>query len=205
MRQCTFLRKLEDVERLCFKIMDMLKELDGEATNLITEGEIVKLFEKDANSIKEGYEMKEISRKEAQQLLQDLHRVADELERYISHVREIFLKLEEDSHSILRKLIEPPQLGVPVTVVKGEIKRLINQILEKDIPKREFGVLEVSNLSESECRQKIHEFINEYSSGLVITQPELSDHVTKILSDAHVRFEVKKVGLKIIFMVEAQK
>ena len=205
MRRCTFLRKLEDVERHCSNIMSMLKELDKEATSLITKEEIVELFEKDANSIKESYERGEISRKEAQQLLQDLHRVADELERYISHVREIFLKLEENSRSILRKLIEPPQFGVPVTVVKGEIKRLINQILGEDIPKREFGVLEVSNLSESECRQKIHEFINEYSSGLVITQPELSECLTKILNDAHVRFEVKKVGVKIIFMVEGQK
>jgi len=205
MRRCTFLRKLEDVERHCSSIIDRFKELDRKATNLITKEEIVELFEKDANSIKESYERGEISRKEAQQLLQDLHRVADELERYISHIREIFLKLEEDSRSILRKLIEPPQFGVPVTVVKGEIKRLINQILGEDIPKREFGVLEVSNLSESGCRQKIHEFINEYSSGLVITQPELSECLTKILNDAHVRFEVKKVGVKIIFMVEGQK
>ena len=164
MHRCTFLRKLEYVERHCSNIMSMLKELDKEATSLITKEEIVKLFEKDANLIKEDYERGEVSRKEAQQLLQDLHRVADELERYISHVREIFLKLEENSRSILRKLIEPPQFGVPVTVVKGEIKRFINQILGEDIPKREFGVLEVSNLSESECRQKIHEFINDYSS-----------------------------------------
>jgi len=202
MRQCAFIKKLEEVRENCHRIIDLLEKLHSTAPQLITEEGIMKLFEDDANSIKEDYERGKISRKEAQQLLQDLHRVADELERYVSHVQEIFLKLEEDSHLILKKLIEPPQFGVPVTVVKGEIKRLINQILGEDIPKREFGVLEVSNLSESECRQKIHEFINEYSSGLVITQPELSECVTKILNDAHVRFEVKKVGVKIIFMVE---
>lgn len=202
MRQCTFLRKLEDVERRCSNIIGMLKELDKEATSLITKEGIVKLFKEDVNSIKEDYERGKISRKEAQQLLQDLQRVTDELEKYISHVRKIVLKLEEDSLSILRKLIEPPQFGVPVTIVKEEIGRLINQILKEELPRKEFGVLEVSNLSKGELRQKIYEFIDEYYSGLIITPPELSECITKILSNLYMRFDVKKVGVKVIFMVE---
>jgi len=202
MRQCEFLRKLEDVKGYYFKIMDILKKLEEDGTTLITKEGIVKLFEKDANSIKEDYEKGKISRKEAQKLLEDLQEVNGELEKYISHAREVFLELETNSRSILRKLIEPSHFGVPVAVVKKEVKEVINRKLGRGIPKKEFGILELSNLSESECRQKIHEFLYEHSSGLVITQPELSECVAEILSDVRVRFEVKKVGEKVIFTIE---
>jgi len=204
MRRCEFLRKLEEIKGYYFKIMDILKKLEEEGTTLITKEGIVKLFEKDANSIKEDYEKGKISRKEAQKLLEDLQEVNDELEKYISYARELFLELETYSHSILRKLIEPPHFGVPVAVVKKEVEEVINRRLGKSIPKRGFGILELSNLSESECRQKIHEFLYEHSSGLVIAQPELGECVAEILGDVHVRFEVKKVEEKVVFIMEGK-
>jgi len=202
MRRSTFLRELEKVREYSYYIEDSLKKLEGTASTLVTREGIMEMFRKDVDLIKEDYKKGDISRREAKQSLQDLLRITDELERYVLEIRKLFLKLEEISHSILRKLIEPPEFGVPITVVKGEIREFISQTLEDEIPKREFGVLEVANLSENECKQKINGFIDEYSSGLVITQPELESFIIKILNSARVRFEAKKVGMRIIFTVE---
>ncbi len=201
-RYITFPRKFEEVREYSHYIMDNLKKLEEITPTLVTKEGIIEIFSKDVNLIKEDYKKGNISKREAEKLLEDLHGIAGELERYISEIRELFLKLEESSRSISRKFIEPPEFGVPITVVKEEVRKVINRVLKDGVPKREFGVLELANLSESDVDKKIHDFIDEHSSGLVITLPELERCVIKILNNARVKFETKKVGRRTIFIVE---
>lgn len=205
MRQFTISRKLDEIDRIRYVFKESFAELEKIVPSLVTENGILEMFEQDMELIKEKYNRGEISRKEALQLLEELDKVADELERYVLRARELLIELERENDTALRKLrkfIEPPQMGIPISIVKGKIKDSIGKIAKRGLPKKEFRILDVSDYSENRCKEEILEFLEEYFSGIVIARPELKECIMEILSERGVKFEVKEMGTKTIFIVE---
>ncbi|ADT84837.1 hypothetical protein [Thermococcus barophilus] len=209
MRQFTIFRKLEEIDRIRYVFKEFFEKLEKIVPSLVTEDGILEIFEQDMELIQEMYNRGEISRKEALQLLRELDEVADDLEEYVLRVRERLIELERENLAALgklRKSIEPPQIGIPIVIVKEKIKDSIRKIAGSGLPKKDFGILNVSDYPRNYCKEEIKEkilgFLEEYSSGIVIARSELKECIMGILSERGMKFEVKEMGTKTIFIVE---
>lgn len=207
MRVSTFLKNLYEIEERNEVVRKTLTDLEKIVPPLLTEEGVVGMFERDKERIKADYKKGLISRKEAFQQLKELEYVADNLEKYVFEVRTLLKELERETQEMiieLRRFREVPRAGVSIDYVKGRIKKSLREA-EEELPKKEFGILDVSGLPKDKCERTIREFLEEYYSGVIVAQPRLREFIIELLHGTGVRFEVKEMASRIVFTVEGAR
>ena len=211
MRRSTISLMMDTLEEMNKKmnahITKTLTDLEKIVPSLLTEEGIVRMFENDKEQIIADYKRGLISRKEAFQQLKELEDAVDDLEKYVSWVRRVLERLEMETQRMiveLKRFNEFPRVGVPIEYVKERIKRSLRKASE-ELPKKEFKILDVSDLQKDICECAIKEFLEEYYSGVIVAQPRLKESITEFLHRNGVRFEVKEVASRIVFTVEGTR
>lgn len=209
MRRPTIVKNLIELEEMNAQIRRTSRGLEEIVPSLLTEEGIVRMFEKDKEQIIADYKRGLISRKEALQQLKELEDFVDDLnlEGHVSRVRGLLEELEIETQEMIIKLKEFnefPRVGVPIEYVKERIKRSLRKASE-ELPKKEFRILDVSDLQKDICERVIKEFLEEYYSGVMVAQPRLKESIIEFLHRNGVRFDVKEVASRIVFTVEGTR
>ncbi|MCD6131079.1 MAG: hypothetical protein J7J61_03100 [Candidatus Hydrothermae bacterium] len=209
MRRPTIVKNLIELEEMNAQIRRTSRGLEEIVPSLLTEEGIVRMFEKDKEQIIADYKRGLISRKEALQQLKELEDFVNDLnlEGHVSRVRGLLEKLEIETQEMVIKLKEFnefPRVGVPIEYVKERIKRSLRKASE-ELPKKEFRILDVSDLQKDICERVIKEFLEEYYSGVMVAQPRLKESIIEFLHRNGVRFDVKEVASRIVFTVEGTR
>ena len=218
-------------KNLSLKDLKLLAKLTEKAFILTEEltnaSSIEKMFLEDAKRIKEAYLNNTLSKAEAEKALRDLKECARKLLQEIpdssrkqcrqivfisGDVERTFHELEGAFRAVIHNLEKfhkfsyPPEYGVPVSILVARIEEGIANIIGQggELPKKEFGILQLSKTDHARVEEKVTAFLREYSSGVIIaSDSDLKENVLETLKKhEELQIDEREIRNNYLFMVQ---
>lgn len=186
--------KLRDYKVRILDMKGFVERLEEEARSIKTT-KIKDLFEKDAKEIAERYKKGEIQKIEAIHELERLKKFAEK------ELQQFMVEMDTEVEMIIKKLkgfLKPKIFGVPLEIVISEIISYIEDITRNELPKKDFGYLNVTGENEANLKEKLEMHLDEYRSGVIVSSEEFLNYIEETLENLEITFEVKKLPKKAV-------
>ena len=191
---------IEKIDLIHGNYNNSLKELKREITPIIMVHTLKEMFELDAQEIRNDLSRKKIIKSHALKALEILKKDAKEIGRDNKELEERLFYIEKETVNLIEKILQISGNSVPIDSVIDDIIEDIDQT-GNDLPKSNFGILEIKDIDPSEVRSRILTFLDDYHSGIIVLskqQRKLIDEVS-VTTNSNFDFSEKSSILICIF------